>query len=626
MNLIKEKIKKIIPKWLIVLLAIFFILFILIANFAFVFEYTYKNKIYPGIIIGENDFSGLTQEEAREIINKKINLYNKDGIIFQYNGEEKNIFPTEPSFASDFVIQVFSINSEETITKLYNIGRDKNFFQNWKEKIKNIFNNKKINATYQINEELIKENLSEKFKKLEIKPQNAGIQLSFNKEKGGNIEIITTKEKEGKIINYENGIEALKNNLKNLSNKKIVLTSQNVKPEIRKDEIKNIDKKIEEIIQQLPFKLRAKDKEWTIDKEEFILLAGLEKKDEEVLVNFDEKKLSSYLEQNIGSVINISPRDAYFEIKDGIVTNFQPHQEGIELNIKNSITKIKKDFFEEKATSTDLIIKKIESKIKIEDINDLGIKEIIGTGYSNFSGSPPNRIHNINNGAKAVSGTLIKPGEEFSLVNTLGEVNAETGYLPELVIRGNETVPEYGGGLCQVATTIFRGALNAGLEIIERRNHSYRVSYYEPAGTDATVYIPKPDLKFKNNTNNYILIQYRISGNNLYFDFWGTKDGRKVEITKPTIYNIVSPPPTKLIETLDLPAGSKKCTERAHNGADAYFDYKVTYTNGETYEERFSSHYVPWQEVCLIGVEKLSSENSINQATSTEKMINNTEE
>jgi len=158
-----------------------------------------------------------------------------------------------------------------------------------------------------------------------------------------------------------------------------------------------------------------------------------------------------------------------------------------------------------------------------------------------------------------------------------------------------------------VATTVFRSALGSGLPITSRRNHSYRVSYYEPAGTDATVYDPWPDFKFLNDTNNYVLIQSRIEGNDLYFDFWGTEDGRISTTTYPVIYNITPPPPTRIVETDELEPGQRKCTESAHNGADAYFDYIVTYPEGATttprQEVRFNSHYIPWQEVCLVGKE-----------------------
>jgi vancomycin resistance protein YoaR len=105
----------------------------------------------------------------------------------------------------------------------------------------------------------------------------------------------------------------------------------------------------------------------------------------------------------------------------------------------------------------------------------------------------------------------------------------------ELVNKKNTTVPEFGGGICQVSTTMFRVALNTGLKITERHNHAYPVSYYNPPGLDATIYIPSPDLKFVNDTKNHILIQSRIEGTKLFFDFYGNPDGRQVELIGPTI-------------------------------------------------------------------------------------------
>ena len=155
---------------------------------------------------------------------------------------------------------------------------------------------------------------------------------------------------------------------------------------------------------------------------------------------------------------------------------------------------------------------------------------------------------------------------------------------------------------------LFRSAVDTGLQITERRNHSYRVSYYEPAGTDATIYDPAPDFKFRNDTAKHIYINAYIIGTEITFEFWGTNDGREVKVDKPSIYNIVQPPPTKLIETLDLAPGKKKCTESAHAGADAHFATTITYADGRVREETFRSHYRPWQAVCLIGVEQLSEE------------------
>jgi vancomycin resistance protein YoaR len=255
------------------------------------------------------------------------------------------------------------------------------------------------------------------------------------------------------------------------------------------------------------------------------------------------------------------------------------------------------------------------------DAERLGIRSFMGIGHSSFAGSPSNRRKNIALGAKKVDSTLVAPDTEFSLLKVLGEIDGEHGWLPELVIKGNKTLPEFGGGLCQIGTTIFRAALNTGLPITERRNHSYRVSYYEPAGTDATIYDPAPDFKFKNDTKNWILATKETTADEVNFLIWGTPDGRVASSSKPVISNIVAPPPKKIIETTEIPVGTTKCTETAHAGATASFNYEVTYGDGQTKKTTFNSVYKPWQAVCLVGVAKVTA--PVDTTTVDETGLNN---
>lgn len=132
---------------------------------------------------------------------------------------------------------------------------------------------------------------------------------------------------------------------------------------------------------------------------------------------------------------------------------------------------------------------------------------------------------------------IIRPGEEFSFNKFLGDVDAEHGFLPELVIKRTGVVPEFGGGLCQVSSTTFRAAMNAGLPIVERRAHSFAVQYYAPQGSDATIYPGVTDLRFTNNLNSSLLVWTRIEGTRLFFDFYGTKDDRIVEFDGPVQYD-----------------------------------------------------------------------------------------
>jgi vancomycin resistance protein YoaR len=249
----------------------------------------------------------------------------------------------------------------------------------------------------------------------------------------------------------------------------------------------------------------------------------------------DEDALKNYLDK-MKEETRVEPVDAKLSFNNGSVSAFSLSRDGYEIDGEKSFESIEKTLLENPTTKDiKLETSPLKAEVASSNLDKYGIKELIGEGVSNFAGSPKNRIHNINVGASRFNGVLIKPGEEFSFIKTLGPVDASTGYLPELVIKTDKTVPEFGGGMCQVSTTMFRAALNSGLKITARTNHAYPVSYYNPQGLDATVYIPKPDLTFVNDTPNYILVETRIAGTQLFFDFYGTSDGRQVKIVGPKV-------------------------------------------------------------------------------------------
>jgi vancomycin resistance protein YoaR len=251
----------------------------------------------------------------------------------------------------------------------------------------------------------------------------------------------------------------------------------------------------------------------------------------------DQSSIKKYLE-DLARKVNREPADAKFTITDGKVSTFSEAQNGIILNEAKGLEVIVSAIENSKTPTEQTIQLPFDSKkpeINYADVNNLGISSLIGEGTSNFKGSPANRIHNIKVATQRFNGVLIKPGEEFSFVSILGEVDGDHGYLPELVIKNNTTEPEFGGGICQVSSTAFRAAIYSGLKITARKNHAYPVSYYAPQGMDSTVYLPRPDLKFVNNTPNHILIQTKIVGTQLVFDFYGTDDGRKTTVDGPHV-------------------------------------------------------------------------------------------
>ena len=250
----------------------------------------------------------------------------------------------------------------------------------------------------------------------------------------------------------------------------------------------------------------------------------------------NKKQLEEYL-TNLNNNIKRDPQNVELRAdENGEIKVIKPEKNGYELDLPEIMNNPLKYFAKlPKKKTIELPLKITKAKLRTDNYRQLGLKEKIGHGESNFAGSPKNRIHNIHNATDKFIGVIIPPNETFSFVKTLGPVDASTGYKEELVIKNNKTIPEFGGGVCQVSTTLFRAAVNTGLKITERRNHAYPVQYYSPQGTDATVYIPKPDLQFVNDTPGYILLQPHIENTILSFDIFGTSDGRQVETEGPTL-------------------------------------------------------------------------------------------
>lgn len=243
----------------------------------------------------------------------------------------------------------------------------------------------------------------------------------------------------------------------------------------------------------------------------------------------------------------------------------------------------------------------------LADTNDLGIKELIGEGDSHYDHSIPNRIHNVAITTERISDHLVAPGEQFSFNKTLGDVSAATGYRSAYVIKNGQTALGDGGGVCQVSTTLFRSVLNAGLKITRRLPHSYRVSYYEldnKPGVDATVYSGETDFRFINDTDNYILIHGEADSKNLYmyFDLYGTSDGRSTEIIDHKTWNYRPALPAEYIPDPSLPAGTLKQVDWAAPGISASFVNVIKDKDGNIVrEDKYVSNYRPWSAKYLQG-------------------------
>ncbi len=347
-----------------------------------------------------------------------------------------------------------------------------------------------------------------------------------------------------------------------------------------------------------------------LDENASIIDGLLEKKSVDGL---DLMKIRSYLENSVAPGIVREKSDVTIDMDaEGTVTFDGTGLFGRTLDIDKAAGMIKYAL-ENDIEYIHLPLLRVEPVVNVlsEDLKTMGITSLFSSGESDFSGSPYNRIININVGLDKFSGHIVKPGEEFVFGDILGPVGPETGYRQELVIKGAETIPEYGGGLCQVSTTSFRAALDAGFPITERKNHSYAVSYYTPHGLDATVYPPSPNLRFINDSPGHILIQAFTVEKKAYYNYYGTKDKREVVMIGPYYSGWTGAPPARTKITDKLAPGETKMVGHRVSGLVATWYRQVLYNDEieETADSLYTifSKYQARPDYYLVGADNGTS-------------------
>lgn len=619
MNMIKFFNKlSVLPKWLLIWVAIFLAGAVVFSGLMGFYQMNYKDKIYLGVRVDGLSLAGKNRAQAKALIQAKVDRLADQGAEFVYRDNSliaKPIVSTGSETGLAYELWLYDI--EGIVDELYSRGRQGGWLENISDQVGLMIWGSGNRVSYDLKEAEMDKILREYFSEWESPGKDA--ELMFK-----NYRVEISEEESGLVFDYSRGMEKLRQNLERIESQKIEMTLVVDEPEVSKTEAEFLVEKAEDILDLAPLTISFKkpedyqgrkylnQTEWYINRGDLIEWLEIGMSEEgEALLRVDRQVAGEYLGQ-VAEGIDTPANDAKFDIKDGRVVEWQSSTDGFVVNISETINQLERELIQKGKNKVELVLSIDKSKITNENVNDLGINELIGVGESNFAGSPVNRRHNIAVGVEALNGLLIKPEEEFSLLAALGEIDAAAGYRPELVIKQGGTVPEYGGGLCQIGTTLFRSVINTGLEITQRRNHSYRVGYYEPAGTDATIYDPWPDFRFLNDTGNYLLLQTRTEGDRAIFEFWGTSDGREVATTTPVIYNIVAAGEPEYIPSTELQPGEKRRIETAHSGADAYFKRMIVWpedSGREAVEETFNSHYVPWREKWLVG------------ATSTEEVV-----
>jgi vancomycin resistance protein YoaR len=242
-------------------------------------------------------------------------------------------------------------------------------------------------------------------------------------------------------------------------------------------------------------------------------------------------------------------------------------------------------------------------RLSTQQAEAMGIRERISSYSTEFASNAP-RVNNIHTLAKSLNGRMIPPGGTFSFNDTIGERTAEKGYQEAPAIVDGRLVPQLGGGICQIGTTIFNTVFFSGFPVIERRNHSFYISHY-PKGRDCTVNWGGPDFRFKNDSANWVMISTEYDDSSVTVSLYGTNPGYTVEYTTGEFTNIT---PFPVVEEKDpsMPVGARVTKDSGVDGRRVEVVRTVTQNGRQIRRDVFTSEYTPKDEVVRVGTAPLT--------------------
>ena len=259
--------------------------------------------------------------------------------------------------------------------------------------------------------------------------------------------------------------------------------------------------------------------------------------------------------------------------------------------------------------SVDLDVEITEPKGSQEELAK--VKDVLGQGVTDYSASSAARATNVKNGTSKLNGKVLYPGEEISVCDNMVPFTEENGYEPAASYANGTVVESFGGGICQVSTTLYQAVLQAELEVTERHNHSMIVKYVEPS-MDAAIAEGAKDFRFVNNTEAPIYIEGYTYGGKIYFTLYGEEyrpADRKVTYESETLETI--DPTTELTADPEKAFGSMEQIQSAHTGYKAKL-WKIVTENGEqvSKEEVNNSYYQMTPNKYKVGVKTSNAEAS----------------
>ncbi len=548
------------------------------------FEWTYRDRIYPGVQVMGVDLSGMTREEARVALEAAASAYNPPPIALRYGDQVWQLNPEALGV---------TVSVTESLNQAFARGRNGGFLDNLSDQWRTFWRGYRLEPTIRVNPGKTEQTVRELTADLNHSARESQISLS-------ELQVVVTSSRPGQRVVVDDTVKTTIQRAENGMGGIVDVEVQKIDPA---GAIPVANKQTVEQTLSQPILLTDPrgDFQFSLDPATLASLIVWISDDENVgnlKPEVDEEALRSIIEGWAEQVYR-PPLDARFDYdpKSGALLELAPSATGYELDVDATVAAALHAIAAGEKQAT-LAVREIKPAVASEDAASFGIKELVAKGTTKFAGSSKARVKNIEVAASKFVGVVIPPDGVFSFNKYVGDITAANGFEDSLIIAGDRTAVGVGGGVCQVSTTVFRASFYGGFPTVERWAHGYVVGWYGPPGIDATVYTPKVDFKFKNTSGAYLLLKPIVDKKNgvLTFEFYGTKPGWRVEVGKPQYSNRQPPPPPLYIEDPTMPPGQVVQFDWAVEGLDAAVPRKVWDKDGNLLiDEVLKSKYKPWQ-------------------------------
>ncbi len=552
----------------------------------------YVDRIYPNVALQGIDLSQKTRLEAEQAITAAFGDFLRQPITIQYQGMTWQPTPAQLGI---------TVNVQRAVTEAYNAGRSNGLVQNLRQVALISQQGLDLPLRITVDGNVLNGYLRKIAANVEQPPIEAALTIAEAKVQARN-------SVDGRMVLLDDTAADVIQQVKLLQPGSVTLRTAELRPQLGTASIAEARRTTEAML-ATPLALRFHDKVFELDQatlSDMIMLQRLEVDGKSSLnAQLNQAKLEKWVTK-LADKIGRSSVEPRVNWNGGNLQILRDGRIGYRLDVARTVEMIN-GAVTTVTRELDLPVEEVQPRVTAANLNALGITELVSSGKSDFSGSADYRITNIKAGVNLLNGILIPPDGEFSFNENVGSIDAEHGFVEGYAIVGNRTQKEPGGGICQDSTTLFRAAFYAGLPFTDWTPHRFRISWYEKydtIGMDSTIFTGGgPDLRFVNDTGNWLLVQGYVNDADatVTFALYGTKvPGRTVERTEPKIAN-ETPAPDKpvYINDPEQPVGTLKQTDVARGGMDIEIT-RIVKQNGEVIRtSKFITKFEAWPNIFL---------------------------